>query len=291
MDTGACPITAPCRSFAYALTQVSAPGELIALDTAGYGTANITQSVTIVAAPGATAFVAASSGTAIAINAALTDVVTLRGLALTSTGANYGIDFPSGVSANIENTVVNGFNVGIRMVRTGDTSKPALQVINATVRNNNIGLAAADFGAGSPAGGPPNNICYVTIVGSFFFESPSDGLAAEDNSRVAVSDSVFTTSIYGVWAAGSADYSYSEVNLDRCTISQNFDGVVAGDSVPSAVVHGRVRLANCLITGNTFGLVNFLDGASFSRISNAEYTNTLEANGTDGSFTGTYSAK
>ena len=217
--------------------------------------------------------------------------MTLRGLALTSTGATYGVDFPSGASANIENTVVNGFSWGIRMFRNGDTSKPALQVINATVRNNQIGLAAANFGAGSPAGGPPNNICYATIVGSFFFENSTDGLIAEDNSRVAVSDSVFASNGFGVIAGASADFSYSEVNLDRCTISQNYEGVVAGDVDPSAIVHGRVRLANCLITGNTFGLLNTLDGASLSRISNTEYTNTLEANGTDGSFTGTYSAK
>ena len=78
VDVGTCPITSPCRSFSYAMTQVSPGGEIIALNTAGYGVVTINQSVTIVAAPGATAFVAASSGNAITVTPAQTDVVTLR---------------------------------------------------------------------------------------------------------------------------------------------------------------------------------------------------------------------
>src|SRR5205823_7612830 len=55
MDVGGCPISAPCRSFSYAMTQVFPGGEVIALDTAGYGTFTIGQSVSVFAAPGATA--------------------------------------------------------------------------------------------------------------------------------------------------------------------------------------------------------------------------------------------
>src|SRR6266550_310055 len=83
VDTGTCPITAPCRSFSYGMTQVSAEGEVIALDTAGYGTFTISQSVSVFAAPGATAFIAVAGGaTGISINAGASDSVILRGLAL-----------------------------------------------------------------------------------------------------------------------------------------------------------------------------------------------------------------
>jgi len=44
MDVGTCPITSPCRSFSYGMTQVVPNGEVIALDTAGYGTFTINQS-------------------------------------------------------------------------------------------------------------------------------------------------------------------------------------------------------------------------------------------------------
>src|SRR5437868_576454 len=73
VDTGTCLITAPCRSFAYAITQISSGGEIIAVDTAGYGAVNITQAATIIAAPGVTAFSTASSGFVINVAAGISD--------------------------------------------------------------------------------------------------------------------------------------------------------------------------------------------------------------------------
>lgn len=46
-DSGACGLAAPCRTFAYAITQTSVSGEIVILDSAGYGPVTITQSVTI----------------------------------------------------------------------------------------------------------------------------------------------------------------------------------------------------------------------------------------------------
>src|ERR1700731_3788240 len=37
-DAGGCPVTAPCRTFAFALTQTAAGGQIDVLDPAGYGT-------------------------------------------------------------------------------------------------------------------------------------------------------------------------------------------------------------------------------------------------------------
>ncbi len=46
-DSGACPVTAPCRSFAFALTQTAAGGEIDVLDPAGYGTVTIAKPISI----------------------------------------------------------------------------------------------------------------------------------------------------------------------------------------------------------------------------------------------------
>jgi hypothetical protein len=48
-DANACSIAAPCGGFARAITQTSAGGEVIVLDSAGYGVVTITQSVSIIA--------------------------------------------------------------------------------------------------------------------------------------------------------------------------------------------------------------------------------------------------
>ena len=75
-----CAQTAPCKTFAGAFPTVTAGGELIALDTSGYGPlSNINKAITIAAVPGATAFVVAATGTAgFTINGAASDTITLR---------------------------------------------------------------------------------------------------------------------------------------------------------------------------------------------------------------------
>ena len=152
MDVGACPIIAPCRSFNYAMTQVAVAGEIIALDTAGYGVVTISQAVTIVAAPGATAFIAVTGGaTGVTVLAGPSDVVNLRGLALSSSGGAIGIDFQTGLSLNIENCIVNGFtSVGIDVDHILDGISSHAQISHCTIRNNSIGIDAGIF---SPVAG------------------------------------------------------------------------------------------------------------------------------------------
>lgn len=98
-----CPQATPCRTFAGALPTVTAGGELIALDTAGYGPltgANtINKSITIAAIPGQTAFVVAAAGTAaFTIAAAAGDTIILRNLNFNGSGAagTTGIQHNSG---------------------------------------------------------------------------------------------------------------------------------------------------------------------------------------------------
>src|SRR5512132_2933185 len=48
-DTHPCSLVSPCRSFGTAIAAVAAGGEVIVLDSAGYGAVTITQSVSLIA--------------------------------------------------------------------------------------------------------------------------------------------------------------------------------------------------------------------------------------------------
>ncbi len=61
-DTNSCAITQPCRSFASAIALTAAGGEVIVLDSAGYGPVTITQSVSIIAPPGVYAGISVLAG-------------------------------------------------------------------------------------------------------------------------------------------------------------------------------------------------------------------------------------
>jgi len=74
-DANPCSRDLPYRSFAAAILQTNANGEVVAIDSAGYGPMTITQSVTIVAAPGVHAGISVFSGEGITVNVGSNDNV------------------------------------------------------------------------------------------------------------------------------------------------------------------------------------------------------------------------
>jgi hypothetical protein len=109
-DSGACARAAPCKSFAFALTQTAAGGEIDVIDPAGYGPVTINKSISIVNDGVGVAAIGAGSGNGVTINAGASDSVHLRGLTIEGlgSGAN-GILFNTGGTLAIENCVVRNF--------------------------------------------------------------------------------------------------------------------------------------------------------------------------------------
>src|SRR5215472_3306097 len=86
-DANPCSRTAPCRTFGQAISQTNPNGEVIVLDSAGYGAFTITQAVSITAPPGVYAGISVFSGDGITITAGGSDTVILRGLTLNNQGS------------------------------------------------------------------------------------------------------------------------------------------------------------------------------------------------------------
>src|SRR5262245_23788922 len=92
-DLNPCTTTLPCRSFAVAVAATIAGGEVIALDSGGFGAFTASQAITVSAAPGFHAAVTTAVGNAINVTAGAADAVVLRNLVvLAAAGANNGID-------------------------------------------------------------------------------------------------------------------------------------------------------------------------------------------------------
>src|SRR5437879_9044948 len=79
-DANPCSRTAPCKTFAGAISKTAAGGEIDALDPAGYGAVTITKSITIDGSHTLASVLAAGTN-GIIINAAGIDV-TIRGLTI-----------------------------------------------------------------------------------------------------------------------------------------------------------------------------------------------------------------
>src|SRR5947207_1845172 len=109
LDTNACTRSAPCLTFAQALTQTNAGGVINCLDSSSFGTATITQSVTI-DCTGTFAGVLVTSPNGFLINAGASDVVRLRGLSIEGAGGSTGV-FGGHVGAlRIEQCKIFGFS-------------------------------------------------------------------------------------------------------------------------------------------------------------------------------------
>src|SRR5882672_8829582 len=89
-DASPCGPTLPCRSFGAAMALTLAGGEIIVLDSGGYGVVTIDKSVSIISPAGVYAGVSAFSGKAITISTASLTVV-LEGLTLNGLGGANGI--------------------------------------------------------------------------------------------------------------------------------------------------------------------------------------------------------
>jgi Right handed beta helix region len=146
-DAGGCPVTAPCRTFAFALTQTAAGGEIDVVDPGGYGMVTITKAISIVNDGVGVAAIGVSSGNAITISAGATDSVHLRGLTIDGLGSGTdGIDFKTGGNLAIEDCVIRGFtNAGIAVTLSTSST---FSVSNTIASNNGIsGIAVGASGS------------------------------------------------------------------------------------------------------------------------------------------------
>src|SRR5437588_5808205 len=110
-DANPCSRTAPCKTFAGAISKTAAGGEIDALDPGGFGAVTITKAITIDGGGGQVASVLVSGTNGIVVQAnSSTDVVILRNLRINGIGTGLnGIRFLSGKALFVENCDIFGF--------------------------------------------------------------------------------------------------------------------------------------------------------------------------------------
>jgi hypothetical protein len=134
-DANPCSRTAPCKTFAGAISKTADCGEIDALDPGGFGAVTITKSITI-DGTATLAGILASLTTGVIVNAPADKVITLRGLSINGAcNGIRGINFISGKELNVEDCVIFRFtNEGILVNLTN--SAAALNVRNSVIRDN-----------------------------------------------------------------------------------------------------------------------------------------------------------
>jgi hypothetical protein len=146
-DANPCSRTAPCKTFAGAISKTAAGGEINAMDPGGFGAVTITKSITIDGGAGQIAGVLTGGTNGIVISAGANDTVTLRNLDINcivgtvSPGLN-GVQFNSGGALVVDNCKIYGFTQnGINI--NANTASTVRVSVNDTVISNSVGGIAA----------------------------------------------------------------------------------------------------------------------------------------------------
>src|SRR5499425_3658856 len=113
-DANPCSRTAPCKTFAGAISKTAPGGEIDALDPGGFGALTITKAITLDGGGGQVASVLVAGTNGIVVQAGGSDVVIIRNLRIngisgSGNGGFNGIRFLSGIDLNLENDVIFGF--------------------------------------------------------------------------------------------------------------------------------------------------------------------------------------
>jgi len=235
VDTNACSITAPCRGFAAAVAKTAADGEVIVLDSAGYGPVTLTTSISLIAPPGVYAGITVFSGDGITINAP-GSVVVLRGLTINGQGGTTGIRAQAVSRVRIENCVISNM-LGAGIVQ--DIGVGLMFVLDTIVRDNDGGISVASGGL---------VLDHVRSERNTF-----DGLSMIPLSGLidaAIFDSVFAFNHrHGINVETSLPGNHPSVVVDRSILADNFgDGITFDGSNTSFT--GAVRRSTIHRNGN-----------------------------------------
>ncbi|WP_441237404.1 right-handed parallel beta-helix repeat-containing protein [Bradyrhizobium sp. 930_D9_N1_4] len=266
-DANPCSRTAPCKTFAGAISKTAAAGEINCLDPGGYGGVTVTKSMTISCEAGS-AGVLVSGTNAIIFNGAATDYLFLKGLDIEGLGTGLnGIRFLAGGFLHVEDCVIRRFTGNGILIEAGGTT--GFEITRTTVFSNGNGATGAGIRIAPAAGGTSKGVINRVVADRNTFGIAGD--ASGGSVRLNIDDSTSTNStlagIIGVAGSGTA-----EVMVMRATASNN------GTGIQNAGGTTNIRVGSSAIQGNTTGVSGTVSSYS---------TNQIDGNNTNGVTTPT----
>jgi Right handed beta helix region len=258
VDNPACSLAAPCRGFAAALAATSANGEVIVLDSAGYGTMTITKAVSIIAPAGIYAGISVTSGDGVTVNAGASDKVVLRGLTINGQGGSNGIVFLQGGELNIEDCTVANLGADGLVVSAANSNV----IVKNSIFRDNAASGVSVLGGSIRA----------TFDGIQLTNNGANGLYVLNFATAVITASIISGNLVGINGDGPA-ISITTIVSSHNKISRNGTGIKA-DAIMGLVY---ALLDNNLLTLNTTAvyMAAYSSGITFG---NNVYAN----NGADG---------
>lgn len=269
-DANPCSRTAPCKTFAGAISKTAAGGEISALDPAGFGALTVTKAITV-NGDGTLAGILSAGVSGIIVNAGANDVVYIRNLSINGAGTGLnGIRWIAGKALHVENCNIygignnsagNGHGIFVNLTATAgglfvkDTNIKTCAVSGITVQTS-VGFVAGVLDnvrlEGLPTGLVIGNNAFVSVRNSLINLATSTGVSITGSGTPTGSfDNVMLNNNPTAINIGATGI----MNLSNSTLENNTTAIVS--AAPQA---------NLRSSGNNRLLGNVSDGATMTVI-------------------------
>ena len=256
-----CAAAAPCRFFTAAMSVTNPNGEVIVLDSGGYGAVTITQSVALIAPTGVYAGISVFPGAdGVTIATAGVNVV-LRGLSINGQGGNNGINMTAGNSLTIENCVISNLTQNGILVNAATNVNITDTIVR---RNGSNGITLQN--------GVKATITRAVVSGNV--NNPGIYLYGNtpSTSTVDIADSTVDGNSYGIYALSNVSTAILKLSVRDSRIVRNSNyGLVAQSTTGAAA---SLTASNNMVSNNGFGLAASGAGAKVISTGNTVTGNT-----------------
>jgi hypothetical protein len=278
-DANPCSRTAPCKTFAGAISKTAAGGEINCLDPAGFGAVTLTKSITI-DCTGTLGGILASSTTGVIVNGAGA-IVVLRGLEINGGPPNLpgvnGIRFLQGASLTVEDSTIYNF-LGAAPNGNGIIVNPTsgalrLFVTNTYINNNNnSGIEVVPAGTASVRVVLQDVRAMHNVGAGVRFNS--SGTSTPAGVQGSIDGSNLSSNGQGFLAISSGATANSLVMLTNSSVNNN---TTFGIQTSGAAARARVGNTNITLNGTGVNAINTADVQTYGN-------NRLNGNTVDGAF-------
>lgn len=240
-DANPCSRTAPCKTFAGAISKTASGGEISVLDPGGFGAVTITKSITIDGG-GIQGSILSAGTVAIVVNAAASDTIVIRNLNINGakTGTD-GIRFIAGGFLHVSHVSIIGLTgLGINFTPAGGG-----KAVFEHVEVRNAATGGISVGATSPASSQATIIDSTMERGGFGVRVTARGFVTVSRTHVSINTSNGFAAEPG--AAGPAVLNIED-SVSANNVGTGVQAVVSGGGT------GTARISNVAVFGNGAGL-------------------------------------
>jgi hypothetical protein len=279
-DVNPCSRTAPCKTWAGAISKTAAGGEIDALDPGGYGTLTITKSITVDGTNGAGFGSTLNSGgiNGFVINDSLSGApntirVVLRNLSINGAGTTAGLNgirFISGKELIVQNVTIENQSNHCVDVSLNAAMQGMVYIVDSVFqRCTQDGISITNANSGGEV---------KAVIERTSAIRNGNGLHARSGARVTARNCVFSlNNTNGVFGEAVTGGTFSAINIWSSQISLNTsNGVRAGNA--GNVGASGITIAQNQIVRNVGNGVLISTGGAVATFTN----NDISANGTDG---------